>query len=216
MEYIQIHPHGNPKTGELMSHVAGRTSDTPYVNRDGKRFVDETGRRDEISRSILAQPGKVVFSIYDQKTVDSKRVLASHADQIVSQGYGDRADTIEELAKKAGIDPKGLAETIKKYNAAAESQSDKNLDVPKALLGSTVSKPPFYAVPLTVTIHHTMGGIRINDKAQVVGRNGQVIPGLYACGETTGGIHGANRLGRNALTDLLVIGGIAGKEAMKN
>ena len=63
-----------------------------------------------------------------------------------------------------------------------------------------VTKAPFYAVPLTTTIHHTMGGLRINEKTQVLDDKGNPIPGLYAAGEITGGIHGGNRLGRNALT----------------
>lgn len=74
MEWIQIHPHGNPKNGELESTIAARPSDTPYVNCDGLRFVDETGRRDEISYGILKQTGQVAFSIYDQRTIEEKKI----------------------------------------------------------------------------------------------------------------------------------------------
>lgn len=216
MEFIQIHPHGNPKNGELMSNVAGRTQDTPYVNKLGRRVADETGRRDVISKAILAQPGAVVYSIMDSRTLESKRVLPEHMAQAVENGYAFKADTLDGLAKAAGIDAKGFAEEMAAYNKAASKQSDAGLSIPKAVVGWTVEKAPFYAVPLTVTIHHTMGGVRIDDSANVLRADGSRIPGLYACGEVTGGIHGANRLGRNALTDILVFGSIAGQSVMKH
>ena len=215
MEWIQIHPHGNPKNGELESAIAARPSDTPYVNRDGLRFVDETGRRDEISYGILKQPGQVAFSIYDQRTIEEKKVEEKKIESAIAHGYAFKADTLEDLARQAGIDWKNFEKTMKAYNEASVSQSTKSLPVPKILIGNPVVKAPFYAVPITTTIHHTMGGLRINEKTQVLDKNGNVIPGLYAAGEITGGIHGGNRLGRNALTDLLVFGHIAGQEVAK-
>ena len=104
---------------------------------------------------------------------------------------------------------------MKAYNEASVSQNTKSLPVQKILIGNPVVKAPFYAVPITTTIHHTMGGLRINEKTQILDKNGNVIPGLYAACEITGGIHGGNRLGRNALTDLLVFGHIAGQEVAK-
>lgn len=216
MEWIQIHPHGNPKNGELESAIAARPSDTPYVNRDGLRFVDETGRRDEISYGILKQPGQVAFSIYDQSTIEEKKVEEKKIESAIAHGYAFKADTLEDLARQAGIDWKNFEKTMKAYNEASVSQNTKSLPVPKILIGNPVVKAPFYAVPITTTIHHTMGGLRINEKTQVLDKNGNVIPGLYAAGEITGGIHGGNRLGRNALTDLLVFGHIAGQEVAKN
>lgn len=216
MEWIQIHPHGNPKNGEFESAIAARPSDTPYVNRDGLRFVDETGRRDEISYGILKQPGQVAFSIYDQRTIEEKKVEEKKIESAIAHGYAFKADTLEDLARQAGIDWKNFEKTMKAYNEASVSQNTKSLPVPKILIGNPVVKAPFYAVPITTTIHHTMGGLRINEKTQVLDKNGNVIPGLYAAGEITGGIHGGNRLGRNALTDLLVFGHIAGQEVAKN
>ena len=215
MEWIQIHPHGNPKNGELESAIAARPSDTPYVNRDGLRFVDETGRRDEISYGILKQPGQVAFSIYDQRTIEERKVEEKKIESAIAHGYAFKADTLEDLARQAGIDWKNFEKTMKAYNEASVSQNTKSLPVPKILIGNPVVKAPFYAVPITTTIHHTMGGLRINEKTQVLDKNGNVIPGLYAAGEITGGIHGGNRLGRNALTDLLVFGHIAGQEVAK-
>lgn len=212
MKWIQIHPHGNPKNGDLESAIAGRPQDTPYVNKLGLRFVDETGRRDEISHGILRQPDRVVYAIYDSETVAQKKVREDLLQIALGHGYAFKADTLGDLAKAAGIDEKAFLDTMKVYNEAAQTQKTDKLPVPKILIGIPVVKAPFYAVPLTTTIHHTMGGIRINEKTQVLDADGKVIPGLYAAGEITGGIHGANRLGRNALTDLLVFGHIAGKE----
>ena len=78
-----------------------------------------------------------------------------------------------------------------------------------------IDTPPFYAGARVPTVHHTMGGVEINTKAQVLDKNGNVIPGLYAAGEVTGGIHGSNRLGGNAVADTVVFGRIAGESAAK-
>lgn len=215
MEWIQIHPHGNPKNGELESAIAGRPQDTPYVNVNGVRFVDETGRRDEISHAILAQPGQVVYAIFDQKTIDQKKVRDDLMKIAIGHGYAFKADTLDGLAEVAGIKKDAFLETMKVYNDGARAQSSKGYPVPKILIGMPVDQAPYYAVPITTTIHHTMGGLRINEKTQVLGADGNPIPGLYAAGEITGGIHGGNRLGRNALTDLLVFGYIAGQEVSK-
>lgn len=185
MEWIQIHPHGNPKNGELESAIAARPSDTPYVNRDGLRFVDETGRRDEISYGILKQPGQVAFSIYDQRSIDEGKVEEKKIAAAIAHGYAFKADTLEGLARQAGIDWRNFEKTMKAYNEASVSQNAKALPVPKILIGNPVVKAPFYAVPITTTIHHTMGGLRINEKTQVLDKNGNVIPGLYAAGEIT-------------------------------
>ncbi len=215
MKDIQIHPHGNPGTGTLESHIAGRPQDTPYVNVHGKRFVDETGRRDEISHGILSQDKQICFSIYDQKTIEEQKVQQRHADVALKTGEMIKADSLAELADKAGIDREQLLATIEQYNKGIKAEDEKILGIPKAIMGNTVDKAPFYAVPLTTTIHHSMGGVKINGKTQVLDENGKPISGLYAAGEVTGGIHGANRLGRNALTDLLVFGHVAGQEMSK-
>ena len=215
MTWLQIHPHGNPKTGELMSNVTGNTQDTPYVNKLGQRFADETGRRDDISYGILNQPDHIAFSIYDQRQLDMKKVRQEPVEQAIAHGYEFRANTLEELARMAGIDPEGLKKAIEEYNAAVRAKDSSKLHVAKSVIGLTVEQAPFYAVPITPTIHNTMGGLKINTHTQVLDENGKPIPGLYAAGEVTGGVHGANRLGTNALTDLLVFGHHAGLEVSK-
>ena len=153
----------------------------------------------------------MVYSIFDQQTIDQKKVRDDLMQIALNHGYAYKADSLSGLAKAAGINEKAFLATMTSYNEATRTQNTKSLPVPKILTGNTVEKAPFYAVPITVTIHHTMGGLKINEKTQVLDTKGRVIPGLYAAGEVTGGVHGSNRLGRNALTDLLVFGHIAGQ-----
>ena len=75
---------------------------------------------------------------------------------------------------------------------------------------------PYYAEPRKPSVHHTMGGVAINTNAQVLDANGKPIPGLYAAGEVTGGLHGKNRIGGNAIADALTFGNIAGISASQN
>ncbi len=217
MEYVQIHPHGNPVTGGLQSHFAGVIKNSIYVNREGKRFVEESGRRDVISNATIAQTGQIMFSIFDSEGgfyAGVKKLPDSEMANLKSKGYLYEADTLEDLAKQAGIDPKGLVETVAHYNTLVAKGDDP--DFHKDELELTIGTAPFYCVPLSPTLHHTMGGVRINTEAQVLRHDGSVIPGLYAAGEVTGGIHGTNRVGGNALTDGVVFGRIAGKNAALN
>ena len=212
MEYIQIHPHGNPKTGGLQSHFAGVIKNSIYVNKEGKRFVEESGRRDVISNATIAQPGQIMFSIFDSEGGFYAGVKElSDLDNLKSKGYIYQANSLEDLAKQAGINPEGLVATVAHYNELVKAGKD--TDFEKDELELTIGKAPFYCVPLSPTLHHTMGGLKINTEAQVINVDGKVIPGLYAAGEVTGGIHGSNRVGGNALTDGVVFGRIAGKNA---
>jgi len=122
-----------------------------------------------------------------------------------------RADTLEELAEEMGVPADTLVAEIEKYNTFIDNQKDPEFG--KTNFGPKIEVAPFYATPRSPSLHHTMGGLQINDEAQVLDKNGKAIPGFYAAGEVTGGIHAGNRLGGNALTDILVFGRIAGKNA---
>ena len=212
-EYIQIHPHGNPMTGGLQSHFAGVIKNSIYVNKEGKRFTEESGRRDTISEDTIKQTGQVMYSIFDSKGGFYAGVLKlKNKEDLINKKYLYEADTLEELAKKAGLDAKGLTATVSHYNKLVESGKD--TDFEKDELEQKIETGPFYCVPLSPTIHHTMGGIKINTDAQVINNSGKIIKNLYAAGEVTGGIHGTNRIGGNALTDCVVFGRIAGKRVM--
>ena len=214
MDYIQIHPHGNPVTGGLQSHFAGVIKNSIYVNKNGKRFVEESGRRDVISNATIAQPGQIMYSIFDSEGgfyAGVKELPPAELENLTSKGYLFVGDTLEDLAKKAGIDPEGLKATVARYNELVAAGKDTDFEKDEVEL--PIGKAPFYCVPLSPTLHHTMGGLKINTEAQVLREDGSVIAGLYAAGEVTGGIHGSNRVGGNALTDGVVFGRIAGKNA---
>ena len=176
------------------------------VNKDGKRFVDELETRDVVSKAILAQKGKSAFLIFDEEI----RTKLKAADGYVKKGYAVEG-TLEEIATKIGTDAKTLEATLNKYNEAVKNKADnefKKKTLPKELTGTK-----YYAIEVSPAVHHTMGGVRINTNAEVLGKNGRAIKGLYAAGEITGGIHGANRIGGNAVADITVFGKIAGENA---
>lgn len=214
IQYVQIHPHGNPATGGLQSHFAGLIKNSIYVNREGKRFVEESGRRDVISNATIRQTDQIMFSIFDSEGGFYAGVeKPADLDNLKAKGYVYEADTLDDLAKQAGIDPEGLKSTVARYNELVKTGKDTDFEKDEVEL--PIAKAPFYCVPLSPTLHHTMGGLKINTNAQVLREDGSVIAGLYAAGEVTGGIHGTNRVGGNALTDGVVFGRIAGRNAAK-
>ncbi len=129
----------------------------------------------------------------------------------LKKGIVFKADTVEEMAKKMNVDPKVLQQTLDRYNEFAAKKEDP--DFGKTTFTQLINKPPYYFGTETQDVHFSCGGLRITPQAQVVDVNGKVIPGLYAAGETTGGIHGTNRAGGNALIDNFVFGRIAGQQA---
>lgn len=147
-----------------------------------------------------------MFSIYDARTASEA------SDSAVEMGNAYKADTLEELAQLAGIDAQGLVEEVAHYNEMVAAGED--TDFGKKAVELKIEEAPFYCVPLSPTIHHTMGGLKIDTDARVYNEAGEVIDGLYAAGEVTGGIHGGNRIGGNAITDIIVYGRITGKNAL--
>ncbi|MBL8966446.1 MAG: flavocytochrome c [Spirochaetaceae bacterium] len=213
MEYIQMLPLGDPKTGVLEGWVGFNVEDYIYVNKDGKRFVSEAERRDVMTQALIKQRDQYMFVLCDahsMPTPQSKNSFNESAEDCVKKGTAFTADTIEELAVKIGVDPAALRATIDEYNRGVEAKSDA---LGKKLLGNKLDKAPYYASPRVPTVHHTMGGVKIDTACRVIDAKGAAIPGLYAAGEVTGGIHGSNRLGGNALADTIVFGRIAGKNA---
>ena len=211
MEYIQMLPLGDPKTGALDGWVGFNVEDYIYINKQGKRFVSEAERRDVMTQALIKQTDQFMYIVCDahsMPTPQTKNSFNQTAEQCVKNGTAFTADTIEGLAAKIGVDPAAFRKTVDEYNAGVEAKND---PFGKKLLGQHIDKAPFYASPRVPTVHHTMGGVRINAKAQVLDAKGAVIPGLFAAGEVTGGIHGTNRLGGNALADTIVFGRIAGQ-----
>ncbi|WP_244969346.1 flavocytochrome c [Tissierella praeacuta] len=217
MEYIQTYPICDPLTGTLLYYDDARLyGHTVIVNKEGKRFVEELGRRDVMSMAIKAQTGHVCYELIDQKGFEASKLQENHEPELDYLYKNDllvKADTIKEAAEFFGIDAVELQKTVDKYNGYVADGKDPEFN--KRSLPSTIEVGPFYILKATPAVHHTMGGIKINTKAQVLNKEGNVIEGLYAAGEVTGGVQGANRLGSNALADITVFGRIAGQNAAK-
>lgn len=208
MEQIQIHPTVHQETSALITEGL-RGDGAILVNQEGLRFTDEVGTRDDVSAAELAQTGGYAYLIIDQKMVDASSVIAGY----INKGYTVEGGTIEELAAAIGADATNLATTIEKWNGFVAAKKD--ADFNRTSFKNPLDTAPYYAIKIAPGVHHTMGGIEINTNAEVIDTNGNVINGLFAAGEVTGGVHGANRLGGNAVADFVVYGRIAGESAAK-
>lgn len=217
MEHIQLYPVCDTETGKLLYTGDTRlTSGALLVNKEGKRFVEELDTRRAISLGIKAQTGNKAYQIWDQTSTEKSGVMIDHAgeaEDLISRKKMVKADTLEEAAKFFGIDEKNLKETLDKFNKDSEAGKDTEFNLRR--LGFKVEKAPFYIIEASPAIHHTMGGVKIDTEARVLNKDGKPIKGLYAAGEVTGGIHGTNRLGSVAITDITVFGLIAGESAAK-
>ncbi|MGL5052595.1 MAG: FAD-binding protein, partial [Cetobacterium sp.] len=162
--------------------------------------------RDVVSKAELEQKNKSAFLVFDENVKKSLKAIDSYE----KKGYLTKAHSVEELAHKLDISSEKLQKTFTKYNKNVKSGND--LDFKRQSLKTSLNLPPFYSVEVAPAVHHTMGGIRINEKAEVLSNN-EPISGLYAAGEVTGGVHGANRLGGNAVVDIAVFGKLAGENA---
>ena len=215
MDKIQLLPVADPVTGETNTRVGNGTS--PYINKEGKRFVAEDERRDVMAAAILEQTDSVcwLISTKGNNELDENNLNAYglSLDFLLESGKVYMADTLEELAQQIGLDPDTLVDTIDKFNQAVDQGYDPEFGRTVFDPGSKIEEGPFYACLRAPAVHHTMGGVQIDPQTHVYDTQGAVIPGLYACGEVTGGIHGGNRLGGNAITDAITFGRIAGKNA---
>lgn len=216
MEYIQTYPTCNPKTG-IISYIANSRFDgAVLLNQEGNRFVEEMDRRDVISEGILSQTNKESYLVWGQEVEEVGNMTEVHKDEYKVFENMDliyKADTLEELAKHFEINETKFMETIEKYNKYVDNGKDEDFNRRGSL--KHISKGPFYIQKVVPAIHHTMGGIVINEEARVLNKDGSIIPGLFAAGEVTGGIHGTNRLGGNAVTDVIVFGRIAGQKVVE-
>ena len=206
MEQIQIHPTVQFDTAALITEGL-RGDGAILVNAEGKRFIDEVGTRDVVSAAEIAQTGSYSWLIVDQRMLDASSVIAGY----VKKGFVFSGATYEELAAQIGVPAEAFAETMNAWNGYVAAKNDP--DFGRISFANPLDTAPFYAIKVTAGVHHTMGGVKINDDTEVIDVNGAIIPGLYAAGEITGGVHGANRLGGNAVSDFVVFGRIAGEEA---
>lgn len=210
LDKIQIHP-----TSEYVNHIliteAVRGNGAILVNSDGQRFVNEMQTRDSVSAAILSQRGGMAYLLFDQQVRQSLASIETYQ----NQGVLISATTIAELADKMGINRQTLTSTMSRYTEMQLNGKDDDFGRAASAMTAPLNVPPFYAVGITPAIHHTMGGIKVDPDMHVLREDGTVLPGLYAAGEVTGGLHGANRLGGNGVGDVVVNGKIAGRNAAK-
>ena len=218
LAFIQLYPYAAPDTGILDSPAVypfrGPGYGIVYVNKLGKRFVNEMERRDVVSRAQIQTGMKPTYSIFNEAMIP-KMGTKEEVEKGMAKGRFVKADTIAELAGKLGIPADTLVETITTHNRYMAEGKDPDFGRQFTKVMIPLEAGPFYAIAQWPAVHHTMGGLRISRDAQVIDIWGNIIPRLYAAGEVTGGIHGANRLGGNAIPDCIVFGRIAGTKAGK-
>ncbi len=209
IDQIQLHPTVEQKTSMLITESV-RGDGAILVNQDGKRFTDELLTRDKVSAAELAQPGSYAYIIFDQKLREGLKATEKY----ISTGITVQGDTIEDLAAQIDVDPATLAETLANWNKCVADKNDAEFGRTTGM-DNDLSTPPYYAIKIAPGIHHTMGGVHIDTGAHVIDLNGKVIPGLFAAGEVVGGVHGGNRLGGNAVADIVVFGRISSASAVE-
>ncbi len=210
----QIHPtvHLDEKNNASLITEGLRGDGAILVNKEGKRFTDEVGTRDAVSAAELEQTDGTAWLIVDQAMADASSVIQGY----ISKGFTVTGETYEELAEAMGVDAAAFAQTMTDWKAAWDAKTDAEFGRTSFASEIDLTKAPFYALTVTPVIHHTMGGVRINTNTEVLKEDGTAIPNLFAAGEVTGGVHGANRLGGNAVADFAVFGRLAGEAAAAN
>lgn len=198
MDQIQIHPTVEQTTHALVAEGI-RGTGAILVNAEGNRFFDEMSTRDKVSAAELVQPEGFAWCVFDQQVYDANKAVA----KLEKQGLVSKGGSTEELAETIGVPADALTATVAAYNKLAGGAADE--------FGRTQGCIVFqdgnmYAIKVAPGIHHEMGGIRINVNNEALDADGNPIPGLYAAGEVTGGIHGNNRIGGNAVCDIEVFG----------
>ncbi len=218
MDQIQLLFLGNLKDGSLTKYPprdVNGMDQVIFINKNGERFVREDGRRDEICLAILQQPDAMYYILesadgsgyVDITDPDWRSADGFTFQYLVDNGYVVYDDTLAGLAEKLGMDADTLQATVDTFNASVDSGED---EFGRTLFSTKLENGPWVATARQACIHHTMGGVTIDTEAHVLDADGSIIEGLYAAGEVTGGIHGGNRLGGNAVVDTVVFGKLAG------
>ncbi|MEO1783021.1 flavocytochrome c [Enterococcus diestrammenae] len=209
MDQIQIHPTVD-QTKSLLITEAVRGEGAILVNQAGKRFFNEMETRDKVSAAIIDLPEKSAWLVFDAGVKERVKAI----DFYEKSGLVKSADTIEALAKEIDMPEADLKATLDTWNKAVADKDDAQFGRTTGM-DNDLSKAPYYAIAIAPGIHHTMGGVKINTETQVIGEGDKAIPALYAAGEVTGGIHGNNRIGGNAVADIIIFGRQAGTQAAK-
>jgi len=209
MGEIQIHPTVEQTTSYLISE-AMRGGGAILVSQAGKRFYNEMETRDKVSAEIIALPEKSAWIIFDEQVRRNNKA----ADEYIAKGFVVSAPTPHELAVKLNMDQEALQSTLGRYNEFVINQLDEDFGR-KTALRHPLNQGPYFAIRIAPGVHHTMGGVTINTESAVLDAQKQVISGAWAAGEVVGGIHGANRIGGNAVADIIIFGIKAGHNAAR-
>ena len=207
MDQIQIHPTVYQETSYLVSEAV-RGEGAILVNNEGKRFYNEMETRDKVSAAINALPERSAYVVFDQ----ALRERATAIEQYDELGMVVEGETVADLAKEIGVPEENLVATLETWNQYVAAKNDTEFGRTTGM-EHDLSKGPYYAIKVAPGIHHTMGGLKINTKTEVLKKDGTAIPGLYAAGEVTGGVHGSNRIGGNAVADIIIFGRQAGTQS---
>ncbi len=209
MEQIQIHPSIAVGSNTLITEAV-RGVGAIMINHDGKRFFDELSTRDKVSAAILAQKGKTAYLVLDKNIRNDLKQIEGY----FHLNLAKEAATLDELAKQINVPAENLKATVEEYNKAVETKVDQ-YGKKAETLEKKLTEGPYVAIEIAPGVHYTMGGVKINTNAQVIDVNGKPIKNFYAAGEVTGGVHGANRLGGNSISETVTFGRIAGEQAAK-
>jgi len=220
MSFVSATYGSHPETGEefhelLTAYYMGAI----IVNKDGRRFVDESVDYKTLGRVVLDEPEGLGFEIFDAKVraKSHRGIPLKDIDTLEEIGHVHRADTVEELARLAGIDPDALVETVARYNAAVAGEAEDEVGRTNLCNGVgellPIDTAPYYAYPAKALMTTTYCGVTIDPSGQVVDVDGDVIEGLYAIGEVTGGFHGAAYMTGTSLGKGAVFGGIVARHA---
>ena len=216
MGYIQTYPICDPISGAIELIADARFDGAIMLNQEGKRFVEELQRRDVLSEAILNQTGQYCWVLWNDNIGKISNTVKAHANEyeaFTKQGIMTTCDDLKCIADFTKIPFDQLQKTVKRVSDMAGKGNDKDFNHRAGLMDMQQGK--YYVIKAVPSTHHTMGGVRINEKAEALTAEGKVIPGLWAAGEVTGVTHGTNRLGGNAYTDIIVFGRIAGEAAAK-
>lgn len=216
MGYIQTYPICDPLSGAIELIADARFDGAIMLNQEGKRFVEELQRRDVLSEAILNQTGQYCWVLWNDNIGKISNTVKAHANEyeaFTKQGVMTTCDDLKCIADFTKIPFDQLQKTVKRVSDMTGKGNDKDFNHRAGLMDMQQGK--YYVIKAVPSTHHTMGGVRINEKAEALTAEGKVIPGLWAAGEVTGVTHGTNRLGGNAYTDIIVFGRIAGEAAAK-
>jgi fumarate reductase flavoprotein subunit len=205
---IQIHPTVIKRDGALISESL-RARGGILLNKQGKRFTNELLTRDVVSQNELKQTDGIGYLIVDSSIYKKNKLTQGYH----KNGYMTECQTLDDIAKLIGAPAGNVKAAFEQYWAAYDNKKDDLFGRPEMVI--RMDQGPWYVAEVTPGIHHTMGGVKIDTKAEVISTKGKPIPGLFAAGEVTGGVHGGNRIGGNAVADIITYGRIAGQSASK-